>query len=168
MFLGKGVLKICSKFTGGHPCRSVISIKLLRNFIEITLRHGCIFLTYSNKFRIKVLWLSSTCFKELSSKKLKQLKTLDFCFENYAWHGMLTDLIVFTRERTLYLPFSYNTFKEVKFIDFVCFIGKCHKHRVKSVRIRSSSGSYFPAFGMRENADHKKLCSESCDPKSTH
>ena len=31
--IGKGVLKICSKFTGGHPCQSVISIKLLR--------HGC-------------------------------------------------------------------------------------------------------------------------------
>ena len=25
----------------GHPCRSVILVKLLRNFIEITLRHGC-------------------------------------------------------------------------------------------------------------------------------
>ena len=41
MSLGKGVLKICCKFTGEHPCRSVISIKLQRNFIEITLRHGC-------------------------------------------------------------------------------------------------------------------------------
>ena len=30
-FLAKGVLKICSKITGEHPCRSVISI----------LRHGC-------------------------------------------------------------------------------------------------------------------------------
>ena len=29
MFLVKGVLKICSKFTGEHPCRNVISIKLL-------------------------------------------------------------------------------------------------------------------------------------------
>ena len=29
VFLGKGVLKICRKFTGEHPCRSVISIKLL-------------------------------------------------------------------------------------------------------------------------------------------
>ena len=27
VFLKKGVLKICSKFTGEHPCRSVISIK---------------------------------------------------------------------------------------------------------------------------------------------
>ena len=37
----RGVLKICSKFTGEHPCRSAISIKLLCNFIEIILRHGC-------------------------------------------------------------------------------------------------------------------------------
>ena len=29
MFLGKGILKIYSKFTREHPCRSVISIKLL-------------------------------------------------------------------------------------------------------------------------------------------
>ena len=37
VFLGKVVLKICSKFTGEHPYRSVISINLLCNFIEITL-----------------------------------------------------------------------------------------------------------------------------------
>ena len=37
----KGILKICSKFTGEHPCRSVISIKLLCNFLKITLQHGC-------------------------------------------------------------------------------------------------------------------------------
>ena len=40
MFLGKDVLKICSKFTGEHPCRSMVSIKLLCNFIEIALQHG--------------------------------------------------------------------------------------------------------------------------------
>ena len=39
--LRKGVLKICSKFTGEHPCRNVTLIKLLSNFIEITLRHKC-------------------------------------------------------------------------------------------------------------------------------
>ena len=51
--LRKGILKIYSKYTGEHPCRSVISIKLLvtllkshfdmvaSNFIEIALRHGC-------------------------------------------------------------------------------------------------------------------------------
>ena len=36
VFLGQGVLKICSKFTGEHPCRSAISIKLF----EITLWDG--------------------------------------------------------------------------------------------------------------------------------
>ena len=41
LFLGKGVLKISNKFTGEHPCRSAISIKLQSNFIEIALRHGC-------------------------------------------------------------------------------------------------------------------------------
>ena len=41
VFLREGALKICSKFTGEHPCRSVISIKLQSNFIEITFRHGC-------------------------------------------------------------------------------------------------------------------------------
>ena len=41
VFFGMGVLKICSKFTGEHPSRSVISIKLLCNFIEISLRHEC-------------------------------------------------------------------------------------------------------------------------------
>ena len=41
VFLIKGVLKICSKFTGEHPCRSANWIKLLCNFIEIALWHGC-------------------------------------------------------------------------------------------------------------------------------
>ena len=30
-----------SKFTGEHACRSVASISLQSNFIEITLQHGC-------------------------------------------------------------------------------------------------------------------------------
>ena len=44
MFCLKGVLKICRKFTGEHPYRSAILIKLLCllcTFIEIALRHGC-------------------------------------------------------------------------------------------------------------------------------
>ena len=40
-FLGKGVLKICRKFTGGYPIRSVISKKLQSNLIDITLWHAC-------------------------------------------------------------------------------------------------------------------------------
>ena len=40
VFLRKGLLKICRKFTGEHPCRSVISIKSLCNFMEIAHQHG--------------------------------------------------------------------------------------------------------------------------------
>ena len=49
VFLGKGVLKICNKFTGEHPCRSVISINLLCNLLKshfgagVLLQICCIF-----------------------------------------------------------------------------------------------------------------------------
>ena len=36
VFIGKSVLKICSKFTGEHPYRSVISVNLQTNFIKFT------------------------------------------------------------------------------------------------------------------------------------
>ena len=44
------VLKICSKFTGEHPCRSVISLRLLCNFSEISLRHGCLLHIFGTPF----------------------------------------------------------------------------------------------------------------------
>ena len=51
MFLGKVVLIICSKFTGDHPCRKAISIKLL---IEVALWHGC--------FPVNLLHINKTPF----------------------------------------------------------------------------------------------------------
>ena len=53
--LGKGVLKICSKFTGEHPCRSAISIKLLYNFIGVALRHACSPVNLLHIFRTPLL-----------------------------------------------------------------------------------------------------------------
>ena len=47
VFLRNGALKICSKFTGKHPRRSVISIKLLCNFFEITLYFSVAVLLWS-------------------------------------------------------------------------------------------------------------------------
>ena len=41
VLLRKGVLKIYSKFTGEHPCKTVISIKLFCKFIEFALRDCC-------------------------------------------------------------------------------------------------------------------------------
>ena len=72
LFLGKGALKIRSKFTREHTWRSVISIKFLCNFIEIALWHGCspvnllhIFRTYFPRntsgrllMSFKLLWLT--------------------------------------------------------------------------------------------------------------
>ena len=52
VFLEKGVLKICNKFTGKHACQSAISIKLQSNFIEIALRHGCPPVNLLHIFRI--------------------------------------------------------------------------------------------------------------------
>ena len=40
VFLGNGVLKICSKLTGKHPCGSLISIKLQRYWIHTS---ACVF-----------------------------------------------------------------------------------------------------------------------------
>ena len=41
VLLVKSILKIYNKFTGEHPCRSMISVNLLCNFIEINLWYGC-------------------------------------------------------------------------------------------------------------------------------
>ena len=51
VFLGKCVAEISSKFTGEHPTRTAISMKLLCNFIEIALRHGCFHLNLLHIFR---------------------------------------------------------------------------------------------------------------------
>ena len=53
VFLGKGVQKICSNFTGEHPVP-----KLLCNFIEIALRHVCSLVNLLHIFRI--LFLKNT------------------------------------------------------------------------------------------------------------
>ena len=42
---------MCRKRIGEHPCRSVISIKLLCNFIEITLPHGCSAVNLQHTFK---------------------------------------------------------------------------------------------------------------------
>ena len=64
VFLGKDVLRIFSKFTGEHPCRSTISIKLLCNFIEIALRHGCspvnLLPIFKNTFSKEHLWVTAS------------------------------------------------------------------------------------------------------------
>ena len=52
VFLRKGILKICIKFIGENPCRSVVSRKMQSNFIEIARRHGCSSVNLLDIFRI--------------------------------------------------------------------------------------------------------------------
>ena len=59
-FLGKVVAKICSKFTGEHPCRSVVSLKLQSNFIEIAPKH----------FPVNMLHIFRTPFAKTTSGRL--------------------------------------------------------------------------------------------------
>ena len=62
LFLGKYVLKIYSKFTGEHPCQSMISKKLQSNFVEITLSHGCFPVNLLHIFRTPLKISLDGCF----------------------------------------------------------------------------------------------------------
>ena len=103
MFLEKAVLKVCSKFTGEHPCRSVISIKLQSNFIETTLRHGCSpvnllhilrrpfpgntsgWLLLQNPIQqlLQCCQITSQCWVIQGDTSFKSLSILFFCLLNY-------------------------------------------------------------------------------------
>ena len=63
VFLEKSVLKICSKFTGEHPCRSLISIKLLKNIFS--LEHLC---TVASELAVQLTYDSSVpCVIEMTA-----------------------------------------------------------------------------------------------------
>ena len=77
MLLGKGVLKICSKFTGEHPCRIAISIKLqskatlLNSHISIGCLSVNLLLIFKTPFFKKttgrLLLLAICCANQLTS-----------------------------------------------------------------------------------------------------
>ena len=66
VFLGKGVLKICSKFTGEHSCRSAISIKFLSNFIISGSCFNCSGVSRYRNFKM----LSNNCFLEFFGSQI--------------------------------------------------------------------------------------------------
>ena len=76
VFLVKGVLKICSKFTGKHPRRIAISIKL-----NIALRHGCSPVNLGHIFRTPFSkntsgWLSLNFWKVIKNHSTFSLKQI--------------------------------------------------------------------------------------------
>ena len=79
VFLKKGVPKICIKFTGEHPCQSVISIKLQSRFFEIALPHECSPLNLLRIFRTLFPrntseWLLLTISKVMQKKNINNEK----------------------------------------------------------------------------------------------
>ena len=127
--LSRGVLsKSCSEnmlnFTGEHSCRSVISIKLLCNFIEIALWHGCSPVNLLNIFRTTFSkntsgWL---LLKTHTNQSIQQaflhcqyknnLQTFKSSSWNYSWFFSLKEKHIssqiFTMERTQSLIKQYN------------------------------------------------------------
>ena len=100
VFLGTGVLKICSKFTGEHPCRSVISTKLLCSVVEIAHRHGCspvnvlhIFRTPFPKNTSGRLLLTNVCDKITFTFRLI---TCFICNDTFCWVNWCTKAKVST------------------------------------------------------------------------
>ena len=96
-FLGKGILKICSKFILEHSFQSVISIKFICNFVKITLRHGCspvillhIFRTHFPKNISGGLLLSFCDFiwKERTHKPSKVATVKNFFSSVCYWYNM--------------------------------------------------------------------------------
>ena len=77
VFLGKGVLKICSKFTRDHPYRNVISIKLQSNCIEITLRYVCSPVNYLHILRTP--FYKNTSGWLLLKNPMKMIETTILC-----------------------------------------------------------------------------------------
>ena len=106
VFLRKGVLKIYSKFTGEHSFRSVISLKLQTNFIEIALRHGC-----SPKH---LLHISKTAFPRNTSGQLLQK-----VFRNVARIEALGEGILIFRFKISFLTFFTRAVLKLKVLTFI-------------------------------------------------
>ena len=102
VFLGKGVLKISRKFTGEHSCRSVISMMLLCNFIEITSAwvFSCKSAAYfKNTFSYEHLLVSASEIKKvwqyiLASKIYKVFKILNLKKKQQQIFNLFFDLQV--------------------------------------------------------------------------
>ena len=101
VFLVKSVLKIRSKFRGEHPRRSVISIKLQNNFIEIILRHRC--------SPVSLLHIFRTHFTKNTSRWLL-LHEVSLVFEQAPWifeMKLFFDLLFLLIQKLTLLYFRY-------------------------------------------------------------
>ena len=97
VFLGKGVLKMPRKFTGENPCRSVISINVHNNFIEITLWHGC--------SPVNLLHISRTLFLQNTTEHLRTTASIRLQDIPVAWLHCCDELNI---RCSRYMPESFK------------------------------------------------------------
>ena len=83
VFSGEDFLKICSKFIEEHPYQRAISIKLLCNFIEIAIRHGCSPVNLLHIFRIP--FSKNTSGKLLLKWRVQMQNSLNKCLTQYSY-----------------------------------------------------------------------------------
>ena len=114
MFLRKGVLKICSKFTGEHPCRSMTSIKLKSNFIEIALRHVCSSVNLQHIFRTPFQQSTS----QLLLRKYVFLKLTIFHGQNFVIALVMTFWLMLLRKPFVLLVSSIISITKSNSADF--------------------------------------------------
>ena len=89
VFCEKDFLKLYSKFTAEHPLQSMISLKLLCNFIEITPCHGCSLVNLLDIFRTPFCKNTSGELLLYPATSLKE-KTPTQVFLDEFWH-LFTD-----------------------------------------------------------------------------
>ena len=108
VFIRKGVLKICSKFTGEHPWQSVISIKLQSNFIEIALRYEFSPVNLLHSFRTSFLKSTSRWLLLKFLLKSQNFGSKNLRRSNFFWfRNENTALIVSTAQK---MKFSIKDF----------------------------------------------------------
>ena len=129
MFLRKGVLKICSKFTVEYPCQSVILIKLQKTLLKsyfsmVVLQWICCKLNNT----LELLYVAASDFQKVVGKKTVKK----------------TNLRCIHQKNLLKLTECCHG----KINRFLANVSILHPfHCVKSVRIQSYSGLHFPTVG---------------------
>ena len=118
VFLRKSVLKICSKFTGEHPCRSGISVKLFCNSIEIARRHGCSLVNLMHILRTPFLKNTSgrllTKWAATIMAKISALSVL----EESCFHYGENNVCFYIRGEEHHLHYTQNYLPFVPFVVF--------------------------------------------------
>ena len=126
MFLRKGVLKICSKFTGAYRCRSAISIKLLCNKVAFPVN-------FAN------IWRTSFLQNNSLGVVFKKSYIVGVHKEVFQWLGA-NELLSSSKNylRTLCLHFLFLHFLYNPFFLLIKFLKTSARRKIHSIKLIGS------------------------------